>query len=145
MEIPKIEDIKDNIIWIFTFFIVGYFALYSLFEPYFLNYDILTRIILSMVASYILFIPSTLLEYMSFTLFFKTPIKKDYIPPNIESLHTITGNIALFGGVKILSINNTFGYNSIDPLIIIFVIIFVCEPMIGFATGVLVSARESNK
>jgi hypothetical protein len=46
MEYPKIENIQENLIWLFNFFFVGYFGLYCLFEPYFLNYDILTRIIL---------------------------------------------------------------------------------------------------
>lgn len=71
MDPPKIEDVKENLNWLFTFFVVGYFALYSLFETYFLNYDIITRIILAVIASYLLFIIYVPFSAMAFFRFYK--------------------------------------------------------------------------
>ncbi len=55
MDIPKIKEIREGYLWIFEVLIVGYYALFCIFDSTFLDYDIVTRIILSTVAGFLLF------------------------------------------------------------------------------------------
>ena len=51
----KIKEIREQYFFIFEFFIVGYYALFCICGITFLDYDIVTRIILSTVVSLLLF------------------------------------------------------------------------------------------
>lgn len=151
MELPKIEDFKVNLNWLFTFFVVGYFALYSLFETYFLNYDIITRIILSVIASYLLFLIYIPFSSMAFFRFYNKytekyteQLKGTAIKIDVESETAVFLNIALFVMFKILFIFEILQYNLIH-LLIIFFIIMGLEPLIGLIDGYSIYTREAGK
>ena len=55
MDIPKIKEIREEYLWIFEVLIVGYYALFCICDITFLDYDVVTRIILSTVAGFLLF------------------------------------------------------------------------------------------
>jgi len=63
----KIEELIEKYLWICEFLIVGYYALFCIFDITFIDYDIVTRIILSTVVSLLLFAIQTIVlsVYMS--------------------------------------------------------------------------------
>ncbi len=66
----KIKEIRAQLFFIFEFFIVGYYALFCIFDITFLDYDIVTRIIFSTVAAFLLHITHTcaLCAFLCFVL-----------------------------------------------------------------------------
>jgi len=52
---PKIKEIREQYFFIFEVLIVGYYALFCILDITFLDYDIVTRIILSTVAGFLLY------------------------------------------------------------------------------------------
>jgi len=147
MEYPKIENIQENLIWLFNFFFVGYFGLYCLFEPYFLNYDILTRIILSVIVSYLLF---TLYAPFSAITFFRfwnretQKLRNTIIEIDVESEHSAILNISLFVVFKMLFIFKIIQYDSMS-LMMSFIAILIFQPIIGIVDGYYIYTREINK
>ncbi|NOR46580.1 MAG: hypothetical protein GQ533_00825 [Methanosarcinaceae archaeon] len=147
MEYPKIENIQENLTWLFNFFFVGYFGLYCLFEPYFLNYDILTRIILSVILSYLLIASYGTISAITFFKFWNRETQKlrnTIIEIDVESEHAAILNISLFGVFKMLYIFKIIQYDSIS-LMISFIVILMFQPIVGIVDGYSVYVREINK
>ena len=147
MEYPKIENIQENLTWLFNFFFVGYFGLFCLFEPYFLNYDILTRIILSVILSYLLIASYGTFSAITFFKFWNRETQKlrnTIIEIDVESEHAAILNISLFGVFKMLYIFKIIQYDSMS-LIISFIVILMFQPIVGIVDGYSVYTREINK
>ena len=118
-----------------------------MFEPYFLNYDILTRIILSVILSYLLIASYGTISAITFFKFWNRETQKlrnTIIEIDVESEHAAILNISLFGVFKMLYIFKIIQYDSIS-LMISFIVILMFQPIVGIVDGYSVYVREINK
>ena len=151
MKIPKIEDVQENLIWIFEFFFIGYFALFCVFGTYFLGYDVTTRIVLSVIASYALFRGYIGIAGVTFfTLWNREFRKESYRDEKITTLIDVESDVAILLNLILFTIIKTsyiFGFlqYSITSILIILILILVIEPIIGLIDGYSVYSREIKK
>ncbi|MCZ7381641.1 MAG: hypothetical protein O8C64_08785 [Candidatus Methanoperedens sp.] len=149
MELPKIEDILKNYDRIFTFFLVGYFALYCVFGSFFLDYDLITRIILSAIVSNLLFKFYVSYSAIVFFKFWKNDTKKLLNPGDVIKIDPQTDiavslNIILFSSIKLLYIFGVLQFN-LNTLFYMLTIIIIFQPIIGIIDGYGLYKREINK
>jgi len=151
MEIPKIEDIQENLTWIFEFFVIGYFALFCVFGTYFLRYDVMTRIVLSIIASYALFCSYITIAGATFFRLWKRKFEKENYKHekirmliDVESDVAILLNLILFTIIKTTYIFGIWQYNF-TSLLILLNLLLIIEPIIGLLDGYSVYIREIKK
>ena len=117
----KIKEIREQYFFIFEFFIVGYYALFCICGITFLDYDIVTRLIISIVAAFLLHITHTC-ALCAFSVVLKCckdspEVKKDQwaIP--------IVMNLLLFTVIKFLLYE---GILKIGIILLVLIILYQC-------------------
>lgn len=126
---PKIKEIREQYFFIFEFFIVGYYALFCIYGITFLDYDIVTRLIFSMIAAFLIYITHTC-ALCAFSVVLKCckdspeEVKKDQwaIP--------IVMNLLLFTVIKFLLY---VGILKINILLALIILLYQC--FVGYVQG----------
>jgi len=113
---PNIKEILDNFFPILKIFIVGYFVLFVVYDETFLKYDIITRLVLAIVASIVLNVPSAFGVRLASG--YDKPLPKSTLVAGGRSI-TILG---MFSIIELFDLDFYLKENPLYYLIIIFII-----------------------
>ncbi|WP_456474807.1 hypothetical protein [Candidatus Pyrohabitans sp.] len=116
LEYPRIKDFFIYLDRILVYFITGYFALFVIYDETFLNYDVITRVVLSIAASLLLLIPAILM--------FRGPDVTEDIVKWIRFFNGI-GIISLFSIIKLFNFEESLKNEPLLFFIIYGIIIII--------------------